>query len=249
MFKNELVILYIIAGLLIINILMLSRSRMKIEGMSVDVNPEALANLSTMYNNGKLKVSELEVTGKANITGDLNVQGTNTVLCGGKLRFTNHSDKTYIQSGNKAVVFSDMYSASASKLKEINFNRCKINETGEINAKGNIALNDKELRLRSLSDSNHSLKYHSSNNGPQLRGFDTIKLTQTSGSKQALQIDGKANINELTLKKIKSGNINKISSGWDPIYTDAGLAIVHRHNNKWQGMYLTSDSNSFRSLP
>ena len=46
-----------------------------LEGMSGAINPEALANLSAMYNNGKLKVSSLEVTGDTNLKGKATITG------------------------------------------------------------------------------------------------------------------------------------------------------------------------------
>ena len=65
---------YIIIFLLIvIAVLLVKRRYSKFEHMS-NVDVEALRNLSSMYNEGKLKVTELEVTGKTDIDGVLKVK-------------------------------------------------------------------------------------------------------------------------------------------------------------------------------
>ena len=67
--------------LVIIVILLVKRRYSKFEHMSnVDVDVEALRNLSSMYNKGKLKVTELEVTGnikgkKLEVTGNITGEG------------------------------------------------------------------------------------------------------------------------------------------------------------------------------
>ncbi|MBA42593.1 MAG: hypothetical protein CMF62_01105 [Magnetococcales bacterium] len=75
-----------------------------LEGMSGAVNPEALANLSAMYNNGKLKVSSLEVTGDTNLKGKANIDGK--ITCKGGGDFSSKDSKylfSDLESGGKKL--------------------------------------------------------------------------------------------------------------------------------------------------
>jgi hypothetical protein len=75
-----------------------------LEGMTV--NPEALANLSSMYKNGKLKVSELEVTGniKANDIKANNIKAKGNIDSDGTGRFGVAKIGNWVRNGNYAVV-------------------------------------------------------------------------------------------------------------------------------------------------
>ncbi|MBA42938.1 MAG: hypothetical protein CMF62_02875 [Magnetococcales bacterium] len=126
------IILYIQIGILLITIYLLYKKNIIVEGMTNSVNPEALANLSAMYNNGKLKVSELEVTGRSNLKGGIN----GTTVHGG-LDVTGRSN---LKGGiNGTTVHGGLDVTGRSNLKGgINGTTIHggLNVTGNISVKG-----------------------------------------------------------------------------------------------------------------
>jgi hypothetical protein len=168
MLQKDFFILYIAIGLMILNIYLIYKKNSVIEGMYGAVNTEALANLASMYKNGVLKVSSLEVTGPATIKGKLNcasdvdvsgdINGDNiisdndlkakTINVSGDgiitgIRFTNFSNYAYIQTNqSNGFKFAKFQSTTPTSVTSHNVNASGNLNGSTVNGKKPIYEND-----------------------------------------------------------------------------------------------------------
>jgi hypothetical protein len=115
---------------------------------SSTINQEALENLSAMFNSGKLKVTDLEVTGSTKLSdlqvskdlkvskntsvgGDLDI-GKNIKACGGNYRVTTAGDTLYMQTNMKNMRITDVGSTNTSKINRLQIGKSGLESGGSV---------------------------------------------------------------------------------------------------------------------
>lgn len=110
------------------------------------------------------------------------------LIMSNKEDFTTEQALASVKSTEQKVndIFSDI-DANKATMKKV------------LNMKNIIALNNKEIRLRSDGDSNHNIVWNSGVDGPEIKGNEGISLaTSTGGAKRVIEIrknDVKINAN------------------------------------------------------
>ncbi|MBA43022.1 MAG: hypothetical protein CMF62_03320 [Magnetococcales bacterium] len=169
---------------MLINIYLTYKKNIVVEGMSNSVNPEALANLSAMYNNGVLKVSELEVTGKTKLGDNItfskdgkngvlvipSVKGHHFTFAGtGGLRIDGnmHSDRAHVDNHLRSKTIGvDSTLTTGSTITVGNTLKAKIVETDKLKTPApayiNIKNNRNHLKLKPKDfDRSDTREHHS----------------------------------------------------------------------------------------
>lgn len=145
-------ILLVILMVIIIVILLFNQNN-NIEGFTSE-NLEAIQNLSSMYENGNLKIKDLTVTGNANITGDANITGNANINSSlftnkGQLNFLTQGNAVYIETDRDIINLTGPRGAGFKKLQSSDLTIDGIlHVKGDSNIDGNINFNgDKKVSI------------------------------------------------------------------------------------------------------
>tara|TARA_Y100000780_G_C13651794_1_gene404893 strand:- start:22 stop:717 length:696 start_codon:yes stop_codon:yes gene_type:complete len=183
-------ILLVILMVIIIVILLFKQDNSNIEGFTSE-NLEAIQNLSSMYENGDLKVKDLTVTGSLGVNGNANVNG---------YLMTNEGKLRLMKSGNTPVIETDGGELKFTGINMKGYTKIDVGDLyiyGGITSDGglsidapvsfnnDVALNDHKIYIRKPKDNNHYIQYNSSLDGPEIVGNKTIKLSSKTLDKYA----------------------------------------------------------------
>lgn len=100
-------------------------------------------------------------------------------------------------------------SSIASIYNKQNLTVDNLTVTGWIDVNGGIAMNDKEIRLRSKADGNHLIKWTPHVNGPLIHGYSGVHLKSRNGEKDIIFDNSNVNFNKL----LKSSNNKLVIDG------------------------------------